>query len=160
MQMKLRFLFKIDESLKTKEIFNISYRCSGLECKKKHHKEDNFCDECGSKVEEIRKDLPSEYPNVHEFCENALNGEEIVTSSPENDLIPDNVWLYNYKLPKNMEKYVPNGHGYFFNVTDIDIDEGIEEFKKIPEVMKVISNFEAIYGSGMITIFYGLIESY
>lgn len=159
--MKIGFVFELDESLKTNESFRTVHNCSNTTCEnhKKNLYDKKFCSECGSKVIEKKQSLGKKYPQCYEFCEEFLDGDEVVAT--DNGGLPENIWLYNYfiKAPE-LVPFCPSEEDveeseFFLNISNLNIEEGIKRFKEIKEVKNFLTIFESVYGEGKIHVRYG-----
>lgn len=159
--MRLGFVFELDESMKVDQNIVEFRKCENKKAcgnNKNQPLEVNFCPECGSKVvKEKHIDEPN-FLSCYDFCETYLDGKEIVCT--DNGGLPDNIWLYNYKLADpDLEKLCHDGdfadQKTFIDLSQIDINSAIEKFKKNKNVKLVLDTFEKVYGKNKIRVKYG-----
>jgi hypothetical protein len=143
------------------------YKCSNIVCKENRKnglsfKKSNFCDECGSPIENF-PELVKDEPNASDFCNDHLDGDEIITSGFEYS-VPSNCWIYNYSiediLPKTINDFNLDGDGGLIDLSLINISELIELFKKEDPVKSLILKLNQIFGENGYKIKFGFIAGY
>lgn len=156
---KIGFYFELQESAKTFKRTKTISSCSNENCPESKKEivwsPPKFCKECGSEITAYEKSLGNEFPSAYWFCENYLDGDEVVAT--DNGGLPDNVWLYNYLRPEKLSDLVPeSGEQKVVDLTNINVKEWIEEFKEIKEVDHFLQTFEDVFGEDSVIIKFGL----
>ena len=143
------------------------YKCSNITCTENRKngnsfKNSNFCTECGSPVENF-PELAKDEPNAYDFCNDHLDGDEILTSGFEYS-IPSNCWIYNYSIksliPQTINDFNLDGDGGLVDLSLINVSELIELFKKEDTVKTLITRLNQVFGENGYKIKFGFLAGY
>lgn len=165
--MRLTFYFEISKAIKfEKKVSRTIFKCQTENCfeQKNNSNSLKFCSECGTPIMKKEEDVVvvKDHISPYDFCEEHF-GEHDERVCSDNGGLPDNIWLWNYYLPKELKKYEVRSDDLDIN-NDIAIDlskvntkKAIEEFLLIDKVNELISKFEQIYGEDSIKARYGIV---
>ena len=165
LSVSLNFYFEIDEELK-KESFSERIRCSNNLCE--NHKNlvystnGDFCSNCGNPYERVTVSCGTSMPDAHDFCDEYLDGDEIVYNANTDSGIPENIWKYNFHTPFLKEDLgnVDLDDGGFVDLSKVDIEALITKFKKEDAVNKFLNAFYKVYGKDKIKVKFGIFSEY
>jgi hypothetical protein len=162
---KFNFYFEINENIAVVHQNKVT-RCSNIKCVNHKNKHSNnktkFCGECGKPFEQIIVDGEAKPPKACEFVEKYLDKNGIIYNAGEESGIPDNIWIYNYKIDflndfigdSNLE------YGGLIDLSKIDNLALIGKFKTLPYVKIFTEVFEREFGKGLFEIKFGIISYY
>lgn len=164
---KFNFYFEILEKIDMVKIVE-RYKCSNEKCKEHNKKgtikkEKNFCCECGSEILKLSEKCV--IPNTpYKFCEEYLNGDEMVSYPYEVELSNTNnqIWLYNYKvdfIPEHINKFNLDDGG-IIDLEEIDVSNYLKMFKELNDIKFLISKLNEVFGENGYKIKYGLVAGY
>ena len=166
LSVNLKFYFELDPALASEHKVT-RYRCSSQSCmnhhRKEYHSPGNFCSNCGSPWESFEFSDGQKLPSPYEFCEQYMNGDEIVCSGNSDSGIPDTVWLYNYRcdtLKKNFGDFDVECGGVW-DLSRLNAPSLIEEFLANEEpAQRLLNAVNEVYGPGYITPRFGLFSEW
>lgn len=162
--MRLDFYFKLAPSIATESIEKHTFHCqkSGCYSEEGWIAPSKFCPECGTKISKTTEIIGTRHIDPYDFCEEYFNADERVAR--DNGGMSSDIWLWNKFLSEEMERkysfkaedFRDVDNGLNLDLSTIDYEQAIKDFKSDPMVKEFLDKFEEVYGEGSIEVKYGL----
>lgn len=167
----IRFSFYFELKDEIKEVISTTkYRCANKKCpmhnRASDKKEGNFCQSCGTKIEQFSQQGTETFPDLYDFCSKHLGHGDFVTLlygiyDDVTNEETDRFWGWNKKI-ESLENFKLKdiSYGGIFDLTNFNVKELLDEFKNDEDVKKFLHVFDKEYGLELMDIKLGIHSLY